>query len=39
MVRRWLYVLWESIGRYLHTGVVDRPVVERAAQQLLPWLG
>lgn len=39
MMRRWLYVLWESIGRYLHTGVVERPVVERAAQQLLPWLG
>ncbi|CND90038.1 Fructosamine-3-kinase [Yersinia nurmii] len=36
--RRWLYTLWELVGRFIHTGYFDRPVFDRAASQLLPWL-
>ncbi|MBW7982404.1 YcbJ family phosphotransferase [Enterobacillus tribolii] len=38
MARRWLYVLWESIGRFLHTGTLEHEVVNHAARELLPWL-
>ncbi|EKN4206877.1 YcbJ family phosphotransferase [Yersinia ruckeri] len=36
--RRWLYTLWELVGRFIHTGYFDRPLFDLAASQLLPWL-
>lgn len=36
--RRWLYVIWEAVSRYLHTGQLDRSLFDRAAQGLSPWL-
>lgn len=36
--RRWLYVLWESVSRFIHTGQLDRPLFDHAHRQLLPWL-
>jgi len=36
--RRWLYVAWEAVARMIHTGKLDRPAFDQAAQQLRPWL-
>lgn len=38
MVRRWLYLIWEAVARYLHTGRIKRDVFKYASQNLLPWL-
>lgn len=38
MARRWLYVIWEAIGRMIHTGKLDRQQFNAASRQLLPWL-
>lgn len=38
LVRRWLYVVWEAVGRMIHTGKLDRQLFDQAAKQLLPWL-
>ncbi|WP_411754555.1 YcbJ family phosphotransferase [Serratia sp. (in: enterobacteria)] len=37
VARRWLYVMWEAIDRFLHTGKFDRLAFENANKQLLPW--
>ncbi|RWR02015.1 hypothetical protein ED28_10305 [[Pantoea] beijingensis] len=37
--RRWLYALWESVARIVHTGEFDRHRFNVAAAALLPWLG
>ncbi|QTF08106.1 YcbJ family phosphotransferase [Brenneria izadpanahii] len=36
--RRWLYVIWEAIARYIHTGQLDRRLFDIASQELSPWL-
>ncbi|MFP1943777.1 YcbJ family phosphotransferase [Lonsdalea quercina] len=36
--RRWLYVVWAAVSRYIHTGRLDREVFDRASRELLPWL-
>ncbi|ACS85990.1 YcbJ family phosphotransferase [Musicola paradisiaca] len=36
--RRWLYILWAAIARYIHTGQLDRELFDNAARQLQPWL-
>jgi hypothetical protein len=38
LVRRWLYAVWEAVGRMIHTGKLDRMLFDQAAKQLLPWL-
>ncbi|QCR36545.1 YcbJ family phosphotransferase [Nissabacter sp. SGAir0207] len=38
VARRWLYALWEAVGRLLHTGQLDQPAFAHASRQLLPWL-
>ncbi|MBJ2063906.1 YcbJ family phosphotransferase [Serratia odorifera] len=38
LARRWLYVIWEAMGRMIHTGKLDRPQFDVASQQLMPWL-
>ncbi len=39
IARRWFYVLWEAVSRYLHTGSLNQPAFKRASQYLVPWLG
>lgn len=36
--RRWRYVIWEAVSRYLHTGQLDRALFDRATRELAPWL-
>ncbi|PXW40697.1 fructosamine kinase [Erwinia sp. AG740] len=36
--RRWLYILWAAVSRYIHTGQLDRPLFDTATRELLPWL-
>ncbi|WP_291971875.1 YcbJ family phosphotransferase [Candidatus Symbiopectobacterium sp.] len=36
--RRWRYVIWEAVSRYLHTGQLDRALFDRATRELTPWL-
>ncbi|CND08140.1 YcbJ family phosphotransferase [Yersinia pseudotuberculosis] len=38
VARRWLYMLWDLVARFIHTGSLDRPLFDNAARQLLPWL-
>lgn len=38
LARRWLYVIWEIMARFIHTGQLDRALFDSASQQLLPWL-
>ncbi|AHK20670.1 YcbJ family phosphotransferase [Yersinia similis] len=38
VARRWLYMLWELVARFIHTGSLDRLLFDNAARQLLPWL-
>jgi hypothetical protein len=38
LVRRWLYAVWEAVGRMIHTGKLDRMLFDQATKQLLPWL-
>ncbi|ALL37447.1 MULTISPECIES: YcbJ family phosphotransferase [Serratia] len=38
LARRWLYVVWEAVGRLIHTGKLERRPFDYASQQLLPWL-
>jgi hypothetical protein len=38
LMRRWLYVIWEAVGRMIHTGKLDRQIFNHASRQLLPWL-
>lgn len=36
--RRWLYVIWEAVSRYIHTGLLDRQLFDTASRELAPWL-
>lgn len=36
--RRWLYVIWEAVARYIHTGQLDRQLFDVASRELSPWL-
>ncbi|MCL6334714.1 hypothetical protein EXT66_10810 [Pectobacterium carotovorum subsp. carotovorum] len=36
--RRWLYVIWEAVSRYIHTGQLDRQLFDVASRELSPWL-
>lgn len=36
--RRWLYLIWEAVSHFIHTGKLDRRQFDYARQQLLPWL-
>ncbi|PWC17272.1 YcbJ family phosphotransferase [Brenneria corticis] len=36
--RRWLYVIWEAVSRYIHTGQLDRRLFDTASRELSPWL-
>nr|WP_113867009.1 YcbJ family phosphotransferase [Brenneria salicis]NMN91403.1 phosphotransferase family enzyme [Brenneria salicis ATCC 15712 = DSM 30166]RBP61755.1 phosphotransferase family enzyme [Brenneria salicis ATCC 15712 = DSM 30166]RLM30496.1 hypothetical protein BHG07_10500 [Brenneria salicis ATCC 15712 = DSM 30166] len=36
--RRWLYVIWEAVSRYIHTGQLDRQLFDIASRELAPWL-
>jgi len=38
LMRRWLYVIWEAVGRLIHTGKLERQPFDYASKQLLPWL-
>ncbi|KAA9001392.1 YcbJ family phosphotransferase [Affinibrenneria salicis] len=38
LYRRWLYMIWDAVARYIHTGQFDRPLFAAASRQLLPWL-
>ncbi|AFJ47587.1 YcbJ family phosphotransferase [Shimwellia blattae] len=37
--RRWLYVMWREVAQLVQHGRFDRPAFDRAARELLPWLG
>ncbi|MCG8709045.1 YcbJ family phosphotransferase [Brenneria sp. 4F2] len=36
--RRWLYVIWEAVARYINTGQLDRLLFDTASRELSPWL-
>jgi hypothetical protein len=38
LMRRWLYVVWEAVGRLIHTGKLERQPFDYASKQLLPWI-
>lgn len=38
LARRWLYIVWECVSHFIHTGQLDRRAFDHARQQLLPWL-
>ncbi|MGE9550573.1 YcbJ family phosphotransferase [Erwinia amylovora] len=38
IARRWLYTLWDEMGRLIQTGQFDRKRFDHAAASLLPWL-
>jgi hypothetical protein len=38
LMRRWLYVVWEAVGRLIHTGKLERQSFDYASKQLLPWI-
>lgn len=37
--RRWLYLLWNEIAQLVQHGRFNRTAFDRAAKELLPWLG